>query len=112
MLTLTENAANKIWQLISAEDNLQLKLRVSVMGGGCSGLQYGFAFVETLEDGDTVHPSLLPEVKIVVDALSAPYLQGAEVDYVEELHGAYFSVNNPNAKAACSCGASFCPRES
>lgn len=104
-ITLTENAAAKVRNLVEEEGNDRLMLRVFITGGGCSGFQYGFTFDEELNDDDTVVEKL--GVRMVVDSMSFPYLAGAEVDYVEGLEGSRFVVNNPNATNTCGCGASF-----
>jgi len=109
-LTLTENAANKIHNLLAAEQNEALHLRVFVSGGGCSGFQYGFSFDEQINDNDTVIESR--QVKMLVDPMSLDLLNGAEIDYQESLQGASFVIRNPNAAATCGCGKSFTPSES
>ncbi len=101
----TESAANKVKVLVEEEKNLNLKLRVSVDGGGCSGFQYGFAFDEKVGDDDTVIEK--NGATLLVDVTSMQYLNGSEVDYLEGLEGARFVVNNPNAKSTCGCGSSF-----
>jgi iron-sulfur cluster insertion protein len=101
----TEAAANKVKALIEEEKNPDLKLRVSVDGGGCSGFQYGFAFDDNINDDDTVIEK--NGATLVVDVSSMQYLNGSEVDYLEGLEGARFVVNNPNAKSTCGCGSSF-----
>ncbi len=104
-VTFTENAARKVKALIEEEGNPELKLRVYITGGGCSGFQYGFKFAEELEEGDvTVERD---GVQMVVDPMSMQYLTGAEVDYHEGLDGARFVVTNPNATSTCGCGSSF-----
>lgn len=104
-LTLTESAARKVSQLIGEESNAELKLRVYISGGGCSGFQYGFSFDDAVNDGDlTVERD---GVSLVVDPLSYQYLIGAEVDYAETLQGAQFTIRNPNATTTCGCGSSF-----
>ena len=101
----TDAAANKLKSLISEEKNPNLKLRVFVTGGGCSGFQYGFDFDENINDDDiTVEKN---GVTMVVDTMSAQYIAGATVDYEEGLEGSRFVVNNPNATSTCGCGASF-----
>lgn len=102
---VTSRAVARIRELIEDEENAALKLRVSVTGGGCSGFQYGFAFEEAVADDDTI----LEEdgVRIVVDALSYPYLVGSEIDYTDGVEGSRFVVRNPNATASCGCGTSF-----
>ena len=104
-ISLTENAATKVRNLVEEEGNDRMMLRVFITGGGCSGFQYGFTFDEELNDDDTVVEKL--GVRMVVDSMSFPYLAGAEVDYVEGLEGSRFVVNNPNATSTCGCGASF-----
>ena len=104
-VNFTEAAANKVKALIEEEKNPNLKLRVSVDGGGCSGFQYGFAFDETANDGDTVIEK--NGATMLIDVSSMQYLNGSEVDYLEGLEGARFVVNNPNAKSTCGCGSSF-----
>ena len=101
----TESAANKVKALVEEEANPNLKLRVSVDGGGCSGFQYAFAFDENVSDDDTVVEK--NGATVVVDVTSMQYLNGSEVDYLEGLEGARFVVNNPNATATCGCGSSF-----
>jgi len=104
-LVFTESAANKVKVLVKEENNPNLKLRVSVDGGGCSGFQYGFAFDETIGDDDTIIEK--NGATLLVDVTSMQYLNGSEVDYLEGLEGARFVVNNPNAKSTCGCGSSF-----
>lgn len=101
----TESAANKVKALVTEEKNPNLKLRVSVDGGGCSGFQYAFAFDENVNDDDTVVEK--NGATVLVDVTSMQYLNGSEVDYLEGLEGARFVVNNPNAKSTCGCGSSF-----
>ena len=104
-LTFTDAAARKVSELIREEGNPNLKLRVLVSGGGCSGFQYGFTFDESLEEGDTEVAN--QGVTLLVDPLSFQYLAGAEVDYREDLEGAQFVIRNPNAATTCGCGSSF-----
>ena len=104
-LNLTERAVSKVRQLIDEEGNPDLKLRVYITGGGCSGFQYGFTFDEESAEDDTAVES--EGVTVVVDPMSYQYLVGAEVDYTEGLEGSRFVVNNPNAATTCGCGASF-----
>ena len=101
----TESAANKVKRLVEEEKNPNLKLRVSVDGGGCSGFQYAFAFDENVSADDTVVE--VNGATMIVDVTSMQYLNGSEVDYLEGLEGARFVVNNPNAKSTCGCGSSF-----
>lgn len=104
-LQFTEAAATKVKALIIEEENPNLKLRVYITGGGCSGFQYGFTFDEKINDGDTTIDRC--GVTLVVDPMSLQYLIGGEVDYTEGLEGSRFFVNNPNATTTCGCGASF-----
>ena len=104
-IEFTDSAANKVRQLIADEGNANLKLRVYVMGGGCSGFQYGFKFDENTTDGDMVVENA--GVTMVVDPMSLQYLLGARVDYVENLEGSRFVIDNPNASTTCGCGSSF-----
>ncbi len=106
-LVFTDAAANKVQQLIDEEKNDNLKLRVFVSGGGCSGFQYGFTFDENLQDGDT--SVVNSGVTLLVDPMSYQYLMGAEIDYSEGLEGAQFVIRNPNAQTTCGCGSSFSP---
>lgn len=112
-LGLTENAANRVWSLIEDEEDYGLKLRVYITGGGCSGFQYGFSFIHDIEEDDMVFTreiiiDTLPKtITYVVDPLSIHYLQGAEVDFLESLQGAHFTIKNPNAQTTCGCGSSF-----
>lgn len=105
LLIFTDAAAAKVKTLIEEEDNDNLKLRVFVSGGGCSGFQYGFTFAETIDDGDTVVEK--SGVNLLVDPMSFQYLVGAEIDYTEGLEGAQFVIRNPNATTTCGCGSSF-----
>lgn len=104
-LVFTDNAANKVKSLIEEEGNPDLKLRVFVTGGGCSGFQYGFTFEETVSDDDTALNKA--GVTLLVDPMSLQYLMGAEIDYQENLEGAQFVIKNPNATSTCGCGSSF-----
>jgi len=104
-LEFSDNAARKVKQLIEEEGNPDLKLRVFVQGGGCSGFQYGFTFDEKVNEGD--HVVEKDGVTLVVDPMSYEYLAGSEIDYKESLEGSMFVVNNPNATTTCGCGASF-----
>jgi iron-sulfur cluster insertion protein len=104
-LVFTDAAANKVKNLVADEDNPELKLRVYITGGGCSGFQYGFTFDEKINDGDlTIEKN---GVSLVVDPMSLQYLIGGTVDYTEGLEGSRFVVNNPNATTTCGCGSSF-----
>ena len=104
-LLFTDNAADKVKSLIVEEGNDDLKLRVFVTGGGCSGLQYGFTFDEIANDDDTVMEK--NGVKLLIDPMSYQYLVGAEIDYTEGLEGAQFVIKNPSATSTCGCGSSF-----
>ena len=104
-LIFTDAAAAKVKQLIQEEANEQLKLRVFVSGGGCSGFQYGFTFDENLQEGDTMVEK--GGVTLLIDPMSYQYLVGAEIDYSEGLEGAQFIIRNPNATTTCGCGSSF-----
>jgi iron-sulfur cluster insertion protein len=104
-LNFTDAAARKVRDLIDEEGNPDLKLRVFVSGGGCSGFQYGFTFDETVNEDDT---SMVKEgVTLLIDPMSFQYLVGAEIDYQESLEGAQFVIKNPNATTTCGCGSSF-----
>jgi iron-sulfur cluster insertion protein len=102
---VTDSAIAKVRSLVEEEDNPDLKLRVYVTGGGCSGFQYGFTFDESVAEDDSVVEN--GGVKVVVDAMSYPYLVGAKVDYEEGLQGSKFVIQNPNASSTCGCGSSF-----
>lgn len=104
-ISMTESAAKRVKTLIEGENNPDLMLRVMVSGGGCSGFQYGFDLDATVNEDD--HVSEFHGVKLVVDEASLELLNGSEVDYVEDLMGAAFTVRNPNATATCGCGTSF-----
>lgn len=104
-LIFTDNAANKVRELIAEEGNAELKLRVFVSGGGCSGFQYGFTFDEVTNDDDTVLNK--NGVQLLVDPMSFQYLVGAEIDYQEGLEGSQFVIKNPSATTTCGCGSSF-----
>ncbi len=106
MLTLTERAAEKVRELAAQEPEGEADvLRIAIQGGGCSGFQYALGFDRGPQDGD--NELEFNGVKVVVDPFSAPYLQGAEIDFVDALMGAGFAINNPNVVAACGCGSSF-----
>jgi iron-sulfur cluster insertion protein len=105
VLIFTDAAAGKVGELIREEANPNLKLRVFVSGGGCSGFQYGFTFDENLEEGDFCVEK--HGVQLLIDPMSVQYLMGAEIDYKEDLQGAQFVIRNPNAKTTCGCGSSF-----
>lgn len=104
-LIFTDNAASKVRELIEEEGNGDLKLRVFVAGGGCSGFKYGFTFDEVIGEDDTVMEK--NGVKLLVDPMSFQYLAGAEIDYQENAEGAQFVIKNPGAASTCGCGSSF-----
>lgn len=104
-LGFSSRAAIKVRELIEDEGNPELKLRVFITGGGCSGFSYGFTFDEDIADDDSV--VLRDGVTAVVDPMSFQYLAGAQIDYREDLQGAQFVVTNPNASSTCGCGNSF-----
>ncbi len=105
------SAADKVAELIKEEENPNLKLRVFITGGGCSGFQYGFSFDEDISDEDTIIEQHCSDggtsVKLLVDSMSYQYLQNAEIDYVQGIQGEQFVIRNPNAKTTCGCGSSF-----
>ncbi|MEO5367480.1 MAG: iron-sulfur cluster insertion protein ErpA [Magnetococcus sp. WYHC-3] len=109
-VNLTPTATSKLSDLIAQEQNPKLMLRIFVSGGGCSGFQYGFTFDEKQDQGDQLVES--GGVKVLVDPISVNYLRGATIDYREDLNGASFVINNPNAGSTCGCGSSFSPKES
>jgi len=116
LLNFTKAAASKVAELIVGEGDYDLKLRVAIMGGGCSGFQYGFSFVNEQQAGDFVvsetidmpdSPAGAISVDLLVDPMSLQYLEGATIDYIEDLQGARFTIDNPNATTSCGCGSSF-----
>ena len=104
-INLTASAVAKVRQLVAEEENDDLKLRVFITGGGCSGFQYGFTFDELAAEDDTAIEA--DGVTLLVDPMSFQYLVGSEVDYTEGLEGSRFVINNPNATTTCGCGSSF-----
>lgn len=106
MITITESAADKIREVLAEEGNPDLKLRMFVQGGGCSGFSYGFTLDElpAAEDDWTIEEN---GVHVLVDSMSAQYLQGATVDFTDDLTGSQFTIKNPNATTTCGCGSSF-----
>jgi iron-sulfur cluster insertion protein len=104
-IVFTDSAADKVAQLIEEEGNPDLKLRVFVQGGGCSGFQYGFTFDEIVNEDDTTMEK--NGVQLLIDSMSYQYLVGAEIDYKDDLEGAQFVIKNPNATSTCGCGSSF-----
>jgi iron-sulfur cluster assembly accessory protein len=110
MVTVTESAASKIRALMEEEPEGEVSvLRIAIQGGGCSGFQYALGFDRGPQDGD--NEIEMNGVRVVIDPFSAPYLAGAEIDYVDALMGAGFAINNPNVQAACGCGSSFQAKE-
>jgi iron-sulfur cluster insertion protein len=105
MLTITDNAVEKIRDILAEENNPKIKLRVFVQGGGCSGFSYGFTLDEEMNEDDFVVNR--DELEILVDSMSAQYMQGATIEYKEELMGSQFVIQNPNASSTCGCGSSF-----
>jgi iron-sulfur cluster insertion protein len=105
MITISDSAKEKIKDLLYEEGNPNLALRTFVQGGGCSGFSYGFTFDEVINEDDFEVP--IDEFKVLVDAMSMQYLQGATIDYKEELMGNSFTIKNPNAVTTCGCGSSF-----
>jgi iron-sulfur cluster insertion protein len=105
MITLTESAMSKISEILSEEDNPNVKLRTFVQGGGCSGFSYGFTLDEEQNEDDFVIEKT--GVVVLVDSMSMQYLQGAIIDYKDELMGSSFVITNPNAQTTCGCGSSF-----
>lgn len=104
-VVFTDSAAQKVAGLIQEEGNDNLKLRVYISGGGCSGFQYGFTFDEEVNDDDTL---IVKEgVTVLIDSMSIQYLSGAEIDFKEDLSGSQFVIRNPNATTTCGCGSSF-----
>jgi len=104
-INLSARAVQKVRELVTEEENEELKLRVFVTGGGCSGFQYGFTFDELMAEDDTSVEK--DGVTVLIDPMSFQYLAGSEVDYTEGLEGSRFVINNPNATATCGCGSSF-----
>lgn len=107
MITITEAASSRIGDILAEENNPNAKIRVFVQGGGCSGMQYGFAIDEAHNEDDWIVPA--GAINVLVDSMSAQYLENAVVDFVEDLNGSQFKINNPNAQTTCGCGSSFSP---
>lgn len=107
MITVTESAVAKIKDIMAEENNPQLKLRVFVQGGGCSGMQYGFTLDEQQHEDDWDLD--INGVRVLVDSMSGGYLQGATIDYKEDQYGSSFNIKNPSAVTTCGCGSSFSP---
>jgi iron-sulfur cluster insertion protein len=104
-LIFTSEAALKVKELLQQEENKELKLRVYITGGGCSGFQYGFTFDENIVDDDSQVKT--DGVLLLIDSMSIQYMVGATIDYTEDLQGARFVIDNPNATTTCGCGSSF-----
>jgi iron-sulfur cluster insertion protein len=107
LVKMAPGAIAKVKELLEEENNPNLKLRMFVSGGGCSGMQYGFTFEEEVNEDD--FDLEFDGIHVLVDSMSSQYLQGAEVDYTESLQGSSFSIKNPNAQTSCGCGSSFSP---
>ena len=107
MITVSDSAQAKIRDILAEENNPALKLRVFVQGGGCSGMQYGFTLDDQQNEDDWDLD--INGVHVLVDSMSGGYLQGAEIDYKDEVMGASFTIKNPNAQTTCGCGSSFNP---
>jgi iron-sulfur cluster insertion protein len=105
VISISSSAKEKIKDLLNEENNPKLALRTFVQGGGCSGFSYGFTFDDIIGEDDFEIP--VDEFKVIVDSASMQYLQGAEIDYKEDLQGSSFSIKNPNATTTCGCGSSF-----
>ena len=104
-VNFTDNAVSKVKELIEEEGTPDLKLRVFVSGGGCSGFQYGFTFEESINDDDT--KVIKDSVTLLIDPMSLQYLTGAEIDYQDNVQGSQFVIKNPQATSTCGCGSSF-----
>ena len=105
MITITENVDTKVSEILQEEGNADAGLRVFVQGGGCSGMQYGFTLETEQNEDDFVIEQ--QGIKYIIDAMSMQYLEGAVIDYKEDLQGANFMISNPNAQTSCGCGSSF-----
>lgn len=104
-ITVTDNAVTKIQEILAEENNPDLKLRTFVQGGGCSGFQYGFTLDTDINEDDFVLEK--GTLKILIDSMSYQYIEGATIDYKDELYGSQFIISNPNATTTCGCGSSF-----
>jgi iron-sulfur cluster insertion protein len=109
MITVTESAIAKIKDIIAEENNPDIKVRMFISGGGCSGMQYGFTLEDQPANEDDFDLEVAPGVHMLVDSMSGQYVQGAEVDWKESVQGAQFAINNPTAQTTCGCGSSFSP---
>ena len=106
-LTVSENAIKKLHSIIQEENDPALRLRIFVQGGGCSGMQYGFTLDNEQAEDDWTIPA--GELSVLVDNISAQYLENASIDYTEDVYGSSFKISNPNAQTTCGCGSSFNP---
>ena len=104
-VTLTDNLVKRIQTMRDEKDTPNLMLRIQVNGGGCQGFEYHFDLIEEANDDDKIFEK--DDVKVAIDEVSLPFLEGAEIDYVDDLIGAHFAINNPNASSSCGCGTSF-----
>ena len=109
MITVSESAIEKLKEIIKEEDDPNIKVRMFVSGGGCSGMQYGFTLEDQPANEDDFDLEVAPGVHMLVDAMSGQYVQGAEVDWQESAQGSQFAIKNPNASTTCGCGSSFSP---
>jgi len=107
MIIVTDSAIVKLTTLLAEENNPDLKVRMFVEGGGCSGMSYGFTLEENPPNEDDFDLEIAPGVHLLVDAMSGQYVQGAEVDWTESVQGSQFAIKNPQAKTSCGCGSSF-----
>ena len=107
MITVSESAIEKLKEIIKEEDDPNIKVRMFVSGGGCSGMQYGFTLEDQPANEDDFDLEVAPGVHMLVDAMSGQYVQGAEVDWQESAQGSQFAIKNPNAQTSCGCGSSF-----
>lgn len=107
MIQIKESAIAKISDILAEENNPKAKVRVFVQGGGCSGMQYGFTIDDEQNEDDFEVPA--GSLSVLVDSISAQYLENASIDYVEDLSGSQFKISNPNAQTTCGCGSSFSP---
>ena len=107
MITVSESAVEKLKEIIKEEDNPDIKIRMFISGGGCSGMQYGFTLEDQPANEDDFDLEVAPGVHMLVDAMSGQYVQGAEVDWQESAQGSQFAIKNPNAQTSCGCGSSF-----
>ena len=105
MINVSDQAVEKIRDIIAEENNPNLKLRIFVQGGGCSGFQYGFTLDDTVAEDDW--DLEIKGLHVLVDSMSSSYLQGADLDYKEDVYGSSFVIKNPNAQTTCGCGSSF-----